>query len=289
MKAIAAAVRRYVQLAVHALVGDVSFSWRPPGWVLRSGRTVAARPVTSAIAVAALLAAGVGGVLLWNAWSHRPQPLTTDWIIRAPNLPDPSDQFTPQPLWITFDRSVGALAQIGKPSLQGVTMTPAVPGTWHWVSGSDLEFDPKQDWPADTDFQITLSRPHLFPARPADQPDQDVSHHAVRRADHGPGVLYQPEGRRTKQVTGTFTFSHAVDRDSLERGLQLNVQGTEPIFASGEPPFQLTFAQRDRVVYFRSAHVTLPQLSTYLRLTPAGDDQGRGGRRPRCPRKCTRT
>ena len=49
-----AAVRRYVQLALHALLGDISFSWRPPQWLRRTGQGVARRPVISLLACLAL-------------------------------------------------------------------------------------------------------------------------------------------------------------------------------------------------------------------------------------------
>jgi hypothetical protein len=267
MKAIAAALRRYVLLAVHAILGDVSFSWRPPGWLRRGGASVAARPVRSGLALVALAAATVGGWIFWNAWSHRPQPLETDWIVRAPSPADPSDKFVPQMLWITFDRSIAALDQIGKPSLQGVTMTPAVPGNWRWASGTELMFEPKEEWPAATDFRITFSRQMFSPhARIVSM--SKTFRTAPFTAQIGDLTFYiNPKDPATKQVTSTFTFSHAVNRDSLQQALKLDVQGAEPIFAAGQPPFTLTYDKRDRIVYFRSANIVLPQLSTFLRVT----------------------
>ena len=267
MKSIIVVFRRYVHSFLHALLGDISFSWRPPDWLHRSGQAVAARPLRSGLALLVLVGAVIGGCFLWKTWAHRPQPLETDWIVRAPGIPDPSPQFIPQPLWITFDRSVAALAEIGKPLASGVTMTPEMPGTWRWSSGSELIFQPGHDWPAGTDFRVTLSR-QLFSGQARLVSLNKTFHTAPFSGQISDLTFYiNPKDPAIKQVTATMTFSHAVDRASLNAALKVNVQGTETVFATGQPPFSLTYFQRDRVVYFRSANIVLPQLSAFLRLT----------------------
>ena len=267
MKSIAAAFRRYVRFVVHALLGDFTFAWRPPAWGSRLGKVLAERPLRSGVALLALIVAGVGGWIAWNAWAHRPQPLETDWIVQAPGLPEPSDEFVPQALEITFDRSVAALAQLGKTSLEGVTLNPPEPGTWRWTSGSDLLFEPKQDWPAGTEFRVTLSR-QLF----SDQARLASLGKTFRTAPFQGQIddlafYINPKDPATKQVTATLTFSHSVDRASLQSALKVDVQGNESVFTAGQAPFVLRYDRRDRVVYFRSANVVLPKLSTFLRLT----------------------
>jgi alpha-2-macroglobulin len=262
-----AAFRRYVQLALHALLGDISFSWRPPQWLRRTGQGIARRPIVSLLAFLALLGAFIGGWLLWNGWKNRPQPLLTDWIAQAPGVADPSNQFEPQMLSVSFDRSVAALAQIGKPSLQGVTLAPPLPGNWRWTSGSSLIFEPKQDWPAGTEYRITFSR-QIFSNHARITTLSKTYTTAPFTGQLSDLVFYiNPKDPATKQVTATFTFSHPVDRNSLQGELKMDVQGTESIFAGDPPHFTLTYDKRDRVVYFRSANTVLPQLSTYLRLT----------------------
>jgi uncharacterized repeat protein (TIGR01451 family) len=261
------AVRRHVQLAFQALLGDVSFSWHAPGWLRRTGQGIARRPVVSTLAFLALLAAVIGGWLAWNGWKHRPQPLVTDWIIQAPSVANPSNKFEPQTLSISFDRSVAALAQIGKPSLPGVTMTPALPGSWRWTSGANLIFEPQQDWPAATEYTVTFSR-QIFSDHARLVTLSKTFRTAAFTAQLSDLVFYiNPKDPAAKQVTATFTFTHPVDRNSLQRELKTDAQGAESVFAAGQPHFKLTYAQRDRVVYYRSANIVLPQLSTYLRLT----------------------
>jgi uncharacterized repeat protein (TIGR01451 family) len=266
---IAATVHRYVQLAFHSLLGE--FSWRPPAWLRQAGQGVARRPIVSLIAFLALTAAIIGGWFAWTGWKHRPQPLETDWIVRTPDVPEPADRFYPQPLYLTFDRSIAALNQIGKSSITGVTLTPPMPGDWRWTSGSGLVFLPKTDWPAGTDYRITLTR-SLFYAHAKITTLTKTFRTPAFAANLGDLIFYiDPRDSTVKQVTATFTFSHAVSRDSLERELQTAVTGDEAIFAPGQPPFTLTYDKRDRIAYFRSARVVLPKQTTFLRLTlPAG-------------------
>ena len=182
-------------------------------------------------------------------------------------MPDVDNTFVPQPLWITFDRSVASLALINKPSVPGVTLSPDMAGTWRWTSGTSLIFEPKQDWPAATEYRVRLNKSLFSP---------EVRITTLSKTFHAPPFTVQlsdllfyinPTDSSTKQVTATFTFSHAVSRDSLARELQTSVVGSESIFAPGRPPFTLTYDKRDRVVYFRSANIVLPKNSTFLRLT----------------------
>ena len=258
-------LRHYVQFVFHALLGD--FSWRPPFWLRRSGERVAQRPFVSLLMLAAFVAASVGGWFLWNGWKHRPVPLESDWIVQAPQVPEADHTFAPQPLWITFDRSVASLAEIDKPSVPGVTLSPDMPGTWRWTGGTRLMFEPRRDWPAGTDYRVTLAK-SLFSPRARLTTFSKTFHTAPFAAQISDLVFYiNPKDASTKQVTGTLTFSHAVSRDSLARQLQTSVVGAEPIFAPGQAPFTLTYDKRDRVVYFRSASIVLPKNSTFFRLT----------------------
>ena len=266
---IAAAARRHVQFALHSLLGD--FSWRPPAWLRRAGQGAAQRPIVSLLAFAALVAAGVGGWFLWNGWKHRPQPLETDWIVRTPAVQEPNDRFYPQPLEITFDRSIAALDQIGRNSVAGVTLDPPVPGDWRWAGGSVLVFTPKIEWPAGTDYRITLTR-SLFYRHAKLTTLTKVFRTPAFTAHMSDLTFYiNPKDSVVKQVTATFTFSHPVNRDSLQRLLQTAVTGGDSIFVPDQAPFTLTYDKRDRIAYFRSANVVLPKQTTFLRLTlPAG-------------------
>ncbi len=266
---IAATIHRHVQLALHSLLGE--FSWTAPSWLRRTGQGVGRRPLASAITFLALLAALVGAGVVWRGWKHRPQPLETDWIIHAPSVEEPSDRFYPQPLEITFDRSIAALDQIGKNSITGVTLAPALPGDWRWQSGTTLVFTPKTDWPAGTDYRVALTRSLFYRHAKITTLSKTFRTPAFSARVDGLTFYINPKDSRIKQITATFNFSHAIDRLSLSRQLQTSVTGDESIFAPGEPPFTLAYDKRDRVAYFRSADVVLPKQTTFLRLTlPAG-------------------
>jgi hypothetical protein len=260
------ALRRHVLSFVHALLGEISFSWRPPQWLRRFGQGIARRPFFSL-----LVLLGMGGVLLsgsvfWNGWKHRPQPLETDWIIQAPAVADPSDEPEPQNLSISFDRSVAELAQIDKPSVPGVTMSPLLAGNWRWSGGSTLIFEPKSEWPAGTEYRITLARA-LFSKHELLSTLTKTFRTPLFTGQIDDLKFYiNPKDPGTKQITATLIFSHPVDRASLEASLQLQPQGSEALIPANGPRFSLSYAKRDRIAYLRSANITLPKESTYVQL-----------------------
>jgi uncharacterized repeat protein (TIGR01451 family) len=274
------AVGRFLHPVLRALLGELAFSWRPPLWLRRSGQGIARRPRTALIAGVLLIGSFVGGLLLWNAWKHRPVPLETDWIVQAPGVAQPSKDFEAQPLTITFDRSVAELSRINKPALPGVTLSPPLAGDWHWDSGSSLVFEPRQDWPPGTEFQITLA-PAIFSPHALISTLTKSFRTAPFTAQLSNLVFYiNPKDPATKQITATLTFSHAVDRSTLEKNLRLDVQGQESLFPATQPPFALAYDLRDRVAYLRSASVALPNLSTYVRVVVPQEVAGAAGGTP---------
>jgi uncharacterized protein YfaS (alpha-2-macroglobulin family) len=260
------AFRRYVHSSLHTLLGEISFSWRPPQWLRRSGQGVAKRPLFFFLLLLGLVGSLVSGWILWNGWKHRPQPLETDWIIQAPGVAEPADEPEPQNLSISFDRSVAELAEIDKPSVAGVTINPPLPGNWRWAGGSTLIFEPKVEWPAGTEYRITISKA-LFSRHALLSTLTKTFRTAPFTAQISDLTFYiNPKDPATKQITATLTFSHPVDRASLEGNLELQPQGSEAVFPATGQRFSLAYTKRDRIVYLRSANIILPRQSTYVQL-----------------------
>ena len=258
------AFRRHVHSLVHALLGD--FSWQPPQWLRWFGEGVARKPLVSLLVLVLLIGAVISGCFLWNGWKHRPQPLETEWSIQTPEIGAPEDQPQPGALSISFNRSVAELAQIGKPALTGIELTPVIAGSWQWTSGSSLVFTPKVEWPAGTEFTITLAR-KIFSGHAKLATLTKTFHTAPFSAEIlAPTFYINPKDPAKKQVTATLTFSHPVDHDSLEKNLQLNEQDDGKVFPAGQPKFAITYAKHDRIAYVRSANVILPKESTWVRI-----------------------
>lgn len=75
--------------------------------------------------------------------------------------PPSSDMVSPnQPVTIVFDRPVVALTTISQRSSQfaewPVTVTPALEGTWKWLSTTTAEFTPKNGFAAGTEYRVAV-------------------------------------------------------------------------------------------------------------------------------------
>jgi len=53
---------------------------------------------------------------------------------------------------------VAPLDLVGKEVTKGVSLSPALAGKWKWDNETSLIFIPKQDWPADQDFIISVNK-----------------------------------------------------------------------------------------------------------------------------------
>ena len=274
MKTLPGSCARLVRSFLGTIFGDVSFAWRPPGWASRSAAVIAGKPLRSAALFLGLIVLVVGAWVLAVMWKHRPAPLETTWIIQVPPIAAPDDQFQPQRLVITFDRSVARLDVIGKPVTKGVALSPALPGTWRWMDDKTLGFDPTQDWPAATTYDVTLDRAMFSKQARFATLEKQFQTPAFTVDVQAPVFYIDPTHPATKQITATLVFSHPADRASLEANLKLTAQDQDELFGSTTSPSALrtiTYDKRDRIAYVRSANIALPQNSAYATLHVDGD------------------
>lgn len=266
------------------LVGD--FHWNPPEWPRRSARTswdwLRGHRRASVIGVLVLAALIVGGWQTWQWYQHRPKPVTISVKVDSPGLIALAKDAKPDPIRINFGGSVARLDQMSKaklslsgrapqsepsPITKGIQMDPPVDGVWRWASDRQLVFEPKQDWPADRKYRITLDR-SLFPAHVL------LETYTVEAATN-PFVAgiwkiefyTDPTEPAVKQVVVTFDFTHRVDLAELEKHVKLSVVGESQIFKKGTPQFTLTAGENPRIVYLRTSPLILPEHEDFLRVT----------------------
>ena len=221
----------------------------------------------------------------WNWYVHLPKPVTVGWIVSLEEEPAPGTEFVPQDLTLSFDKSVAKLELIGKDVTSLVKLTPNLAGKWTWQEGNQLEFEPTEIWPAVTTFHIKLA-PELF-SRQSKIETLDKEFHTVpfTVAISDAAYYVNPKDPAIKQITATLTFSHPVDRASLEKNLSLAMESGEQVFKDSPSPTgrcTFTYDKLDRVVYVRSVNVMVPKESGHAILTvPDRDHHHRRRRSPR--------
>jgi hypothetical protein len=151
-----------VRSPLRAIFG--SLRWQPPLWAEGTLRGLAtrgaalqavarARPQLATGVTAGAVALALAALFGWRWYQAQPKPQTVDYAITVPAITcyacqTPRNQ--PNPLRISFEGSVAPLERAGKPldaSNMGVSIAPAIAGTWRWLDDRVLQFQPAADWP----------------------------------------------------------------------------------------------------------------------------------------------
>ncbi len=103
-------------------------------------------------------------------------------------------------LWILFDKDIGQYIKAKTDMSKAVKITPAVKGTFKWLSNSLLEFTADNNWPEETNFTVRLTRKLLH------HPQQHfVKDHDVFKFNTAKNLVYLPQLKSTKQKQQTGT------------------------------------------------------------------------------------
>ena len=221
------ALRRSVAWLIVNLIGR--WNWQAPAWLTWTGsrsargwrylRAHRARAGAAAIAVVA-----IGGGVAW--YVTRPTPDYVTYRIDGPGLTEYNDDgiSSIKPVTIVFSESAAPLKQLQKPVTAGITVDPAIDGTWFWVNDKQLQFTPKADWPVDGAFSVRMATKGLLGERVLvdkygfkfrSQP------FATRIAE---SQFYQdPRNPNLRKLVATLKFSHPVDTEQLEPRVSLAV------------------------------------------------------------------
>ncbi len=153
-----------------------------------------------------------------------------------------------------------------------VQLEPKTEGKWRWTSDRQLSFVPARDWLPGTRYRVRLTPATVAPHIRLERDVVETTTPALS------GRLTEIEFYQdltnpiTKQVTATLEFTHPVDRAGVEKRLRLHLIGR-----GVDQPFTVTYGLHDRLVYLRSAPLTLPEREDFMKLTLAAGVPDRGG------------
>ena len=151
-----------------------SINYQPPSWmrwiIAKLGGNIAnfrakinAKPLKSLGALALLAALGAGAWHGYKLYEARPKSQMVKIALTAPTRTILEENFPPNPLVLVFDHSAAPIALVGKDVTEGISLMPALQGTWHWDNENTLTFKPKTDWPVGITHKVSLSAKALTP------------------------------------------------------------------------------------------------------------------------------
>ena len=257
--------------------------WQAPAWGRwvgdagrRGGATARANPraAASGVLLVALLAAG--GWYGYRWWQALPKPVEVHFKVTAPARTEieaeDAEARKPKPAVIAFDQSVAPLSQVGKDVAAGITLAPALAGTWHWDDDKTLSFRPRDDWPAGAQYKARFHKGLFKPeARLAD--DEAAFATAPFAATITKAEFYQdPVNPTVKKVVVDLNFTYPVNPAELEKRIELRQeQQSAGILGLGKETakFTVTYDKLKLNAYVQSDSIPIPKDSGAMRFTLA--------------------
>lgn len=129
---------------------------------------------------------------------------------------------------VFFDHSVAAPYAYGKKELIDFKMTPETSGSWRFASGSQLVFQPRENWIPRQEYEVTM--PEDIFAEGIKVKERRFKFRApdfeVRRT--AKDFYEDPRDIRKKSVTASFEFSYPIKEESIKDGVKIKtVSGKE--------------------------------------------------------------
>lgn len=155
------------------------------------------------------------GFSFWYA--SQPRLLEVKCTITGP-FPHVDEEAPISPVTFTFDGSAANSGDSGNDVAEGIAISPAIEGVWHWDDDSNLSFTPKNDWPIGTAYKVQFAK-KFFP-----------DHLKIRRnyafstqnfeVSLSEGEFYiDPENGKIKRILATLSANYPIDPDSLEKNV----------------------------------------------------------------------
>lgn len=262
------------------------WQWQPPRWATWARRHCGKgwRYVSDSPKRAGLLAGGIAVLAVAIFWyESRPKPHYVAYSVAAPALTEYDEKGISKvyPLQISFAEPAAPLKQVEKRITAGVDLSPALAGTWFWVSDKELQFTPKDDWPVDAGFTVRLNQKELL--------DREVQLERYRftfnsqpfSARITQSQFYQdPRDPSLKQLVATVGFSHPVDPSDFEKRVSFIAARDADYLGlkTDSRTFTLNYDKFKLSAYIHSASLSMPRDDTPLTLRiDKGVRAARGG------------
>jgi alpha-2-macroglobulin len=276
-----------------------AWAWQAPRWMTwihvrgaglgRQGSNLARRhPRRAAAVLASIVILVAGGYAAWRWYHLLPKPEYAGYSLVPPERTRIEvENAKPDPLIVRFDRSAAPLALAGKPLPSGVTMQPALSGTWRWLDDRVLEFRPKEDWPIGQMYQVALDRTILAPQ--IRLKDYQFRFSTASFSAHIAAAQFYQDPVNPGIQMGVFDvqFTHPVDPAEFERRIEVRLAGQkEGVLGLGRETtsFTVVYDKFKLNASIHSGSVAIPKDPTALEVhIDAGVRAARGGNRTGMP------
>lgn len=270
-----------------ALFGRLS--WDAPDWprwlirkVGRAGQRLAARPSLASGLGGAIVVLAAGGFWGYAWWQSRPRPVVVTFTVSAPDRTQIEHNKKPSPRVVTFHRSVAPLANVGKEVTSGIDVSPALAGTWRWISDKALSLQPGDDWSVGAQHTVTLDKRVLAREIRLAEYQFTFQTPAFVVTPASAEFFQDPVDAALKKAVIAINFSHPVNAAELEKRIELRLAGQSMgVLGVGRQTtkFTITYDKLKLNAYVHSAALPTPKEDSTLTVTvDKGVVAARGGK-----------
>ncbi len=255
-------------------VGDLR--WTPPPWARKLGiRTIGTWMVM-------LIVLAIGTVAAYRYYQSLPSPPRVVSTATPPAVsPIVDNKPQPQPVYVDFvvktdprepiegTSAIARVDLIGNTVVEGISLSPAMPGTWDWVSDTQLRFQPERDWPAEQDYTVSYSPDIFAPGLEFDGRTVAFTTPAFTTELRELKFYQNPVTPSERRVVATLSFSHVVEPSELRGAISLGMRddGQTVNDTPTALAFEITTDEAGRTAHVQSQPIQIPERETFATLS----------------------
>lgn len=229
-------------------------SQRLAAWALANKRTVA----LGSTAVLVLVLLGVVRIAIWATRTESVVPSALSFTWSGPDKASYGTIDVRYDLDVFFRGSPARLDLVGKELTTGVTLEPAMPGSWTWVNDHHLRFAPQKDWPLASAFNVKFDKSIFSPFVELDRYEWSFTTAPFNASIANAEFHQDPTNPAVKKVVVTLRFSHSVDPSSLESRISLKNAEEKGV------DFTVSYDENRREAYIHSETIEIPPEESHV-------------------------
>lgn len=252
-------------------------TWTPPPYLRLIGRGIASAARAGArfvsrnrkaglgiLAAAAVLSTGFFAFSWWQA--RQPKMLEVTCSVDGPYARTDWEEPVPA-VYLLFSGSAVPAGEEGKPVAEGISLEPALGGTWTWESDSMLVFYPDQDWPVGQNFKVEFAKGY-FPDHLKIARTVEFSTEPFRLSIRDCEFHIDPENAEVKRVIATVSANWPIDPATLEKNIVIepDMQSDSGTLKKREYRSSITFDKYYLNAYIVSEPIGMPVDSVNMNI-----------------------
>lgn len=187
---------------------------------------------------------------------------------------------TPDRLAVYFSNDVCPIEMKDKEQTEGITINPAIDGTWKWEGLDTLVFYPSKRWELNQKYKVTFSD-KIFEKGTKLSGDLSFSTQGFSAGRSTSDFYINPLNSNEKKATFDIEASHPIDRASFEKAVKLTL--VEQTNADRKNPlkknlgFTVNYGEDDTKAYIISDNIPIPEYTSSVELSVTGFKSSWGG------------